>query len=432
MSTWIWALVLVAAVWATHWGAEQMGSPLKKLRRQWGLTEAAGAAFLALVTASPEVGINATSAVRGVSDIGLGNMLGSNIISIPLMITVAYLASRTAFSRSGGGREAGKDRDEQEGARDEGGNASQKEALQQKHERHRREHLLQLNQRSVTVLALPYLGILALVAALTLPAPWRGLQPIDGWIMIGAYLLYLTQAALRGRQEGEDVSWTKKEIGLAVAGALAVAGGAYFVVRATENIVTALGISEIVGGLFITSTMATAPEVFKTWSVVRGGQVTAGTTSVIADNAVTMTLGFLPLALVTVPVQDLRLYWVSLAFAALMPALYAAFVHWGSREHGFKRWQVLAFDAAYLAYVAVMLFWVLGVFGQGGNGQQGRQPSSQKAALESCVPPAFAETHRHHRSPPAPSTVLGTTRSPSRTYSAPASPRPDVYQQASA
>jgi cation:H+ antiporter len=76
-----------------------------------------------------------------------------------------------------------------------------------------------------------------------------------------------------------------------------------------------------------------------------------------------MTLGFLPLALVTLPVQDLRLYWVNLAFVALMPALYAAFIHWGSREHGFKRWQVLALDAAYLAYVAVMLFWVLNVFG---------------------------------------------------------------------
>jgi hypothetical protein len=33
-----------------------------------------------------------------------------------------------------------------------------------------------------------------------------------------------------------------------------------------------LALSEIIGGLFITSTMATAPEVFKTWSVVRGGR----------------------------------------------------------------------------------------------------------------------------------------------------------------
>lgn len=45
-----------------------------------------------------------------------------------------------------------------------------------------------------------------------------------------------------------------------------------------------------------------------------------------------------------------------------MPALYAAFVHWGSEEHGFKRWQVFAFDAAYLAYLVVMLVWVLNVF----------------------------------------------------------------------
>lgn len=40
----------------------------------------------------------------------------------------------------------------------------------------------------MTVHALPYPGIIALVAALTLPALWRGLQPGDGYIMLGASL----------------------------------------------------------------------------------------------------------------------------------------------------------------------------------------------------------------------------------------------------
>lgn len=31
------------------------------------------------------------SAVRGVSDIGLGVMFGSNIVAIPMMITVAFI-----------------------------------------------------------------------------------------------------------------------------------------------------------------------------------------------------------------------------------------------------------------------------------------------------------------------------------------------------
>lgn len=332
MSTWLWAGVLVVAAWAAHWGADQLLTPLKMLRKQWGLTASAGAAFLAIVTASPEVAVNITSAARGVSDIGLGNLLGSNIISIPLMVTIAYFASRKQFKTN------------------------------TKHQEHLDADLLALNKRSVSVLSLPYLGIIALVAVLTLPKAWRGLQPIDGWIMLGAYGAFLTHAIVKGRKKGEQVEWTQKKVGLSITGAFAIAAGAFFIVKATESIVSALSISEIVGGLFITGIMTTAPEVFKTWSVVKGGEVTAGTTSVIADNAITMTVAFFPLALVTTPVEDFQLYWANLAFVGLMPLLYSVFVHQSKHLHGFSKWQIFVFDAAYVAYLLIMAFFVLKLF----------------------------------------------------------------------
>lgn len=347
MSTWIWGLVLVGAVWLAHWGAEHLADPLKQLRRQWGLTQVAGGAFVGLAAASPEIGINATSAYRGVSDIGLGAMLGSNIVAIPLMVSVAYLATRKARLGAQDGADTSADGDNSEGS--------------EAHQQHRQQRLLRVKREAVSVLALPYLGILALVALLTLPAGWRGLQPIDGWIMLGAYLVFLAQAVVRGRREGQQVDWTKREIGLALAGLLALAVGAYFTVRSTEAIVSALGISRIVGGLFITGTMAAAPEVFATWSLARSGQVTSAITSVVADHAVTMTVAFLPLALVTVPIGDLLLYSVNLGFVALVGALYAGFIHRGAQEHGFSRWEVIALDSTYAIYVIVMLVGVLNV-----------------------------------------------------------------------
>ena len=57
----VWAAVLLAAVWAAHWGAERLSAPLKKLRKQWGFSVAAGGSFLGLAAASPEMGINVTS-----------------------------------------------------------------------------------------------------------------------------------------------------------------------------------------------------------------------------------------------------------------------------------------------------------------------------------------------------------------------------------
>ena len=335
MSTWIWAIVLIAAVWAAHWGAEHLAHPLKKLRKQWGFSVTAGGAFIGLAAASPEVGIGITSAFRGVADISLGASLSSNILAIPTMVTVAYLATRTARVKGKG----------------------------PEHERHRREHLLRVSKNAVRVQALPYLAILVVFAALTLPEPWRGLQPLDGWILLGMYVIYLAQALLRGQKEGEEVKWTRKEAWTAVGGIVVLALGAYLIVRATENIVSALGLSNIVGGLFITAPMAVLPEVFATWEVAKSGQITSAVTSVIGDHAVTMTIAFVPLALITLPIEDLQLFSVNLAFVFFVPVLYAAFIHWGAAEHGFKRWQVAALVGVYLVYVATMLFWVLSVFG---------------------------------------------------------------------
>ena len=98
----LWSSVLVASVWAAHWGSDRLADPLQKLRRQWGLSEAAGAAFVALATASPEVGTNTAAAVRGLSDIGLGNLLGSNIISVPAIVLVSDLASRSKERKKSG------------------------------------------------------------------------------------------------------------------------------------------------------------------------------------------------------------------------------------------------------------------------------------------------------------------------------------------
>ena len=216
MNVWIWGLVLIAAVWAAHGGAEHLAKPLKKVRKQKGFSVAAGGALVGLAAASPEIGINIASAIRGVGDIGLGTMFGSNAIAIPLMVITAYVATRHL----------------------------KKEKQDQNHELHKKEHLLKVDRTAVTVQAIPYLVIVAIVAILTVPGRWRGLQPIDGWIMLGVYIVYLVQALWRGKEKEEKVAWKKKEIFLALAGVAALALGAIFTVRATENIVSALAIVE--------------------------------------------------------------------------------------------------------------------------------------------------------------------------------------------
>lgn len=323
MPLFFWISILLASVWAAHWGSDRLANPLQKLRRQWGLSEAAGAAFVALATASPEIGTNTASAIRGFSDIGLGNLLGSNIISVPAIVAVSYFANRHHNRTS------------------------------------ERSPVLRVKPEALTVQAIPYIIIIALAALLTVPTPWRGLQPIDGWIMLAAYLIYLAQAILRERQRGQKVRWQKEGIISAILGVLVLAVGAYFIVTATEKIVSILGISQLIGGLFITSTLSITPEAFATWKVAHSGQITAATTSVIADNTATMTLALFPLALVSIPIQNISLFTVNLAFVALLAIAYAAFIQWGKQQYSFEVWQVVSLLGIYLVYLGVMVFSVL-------------------------------------------------------------------------
>ena len=345
MDLMLWSLLLLGAVAAAHWGADQLSLPLQKLRRQWGFSEAAGAALVALATASPEIGTNAVSAAKGLSDIGLGNLLGSNIISVPAIVTVAYLASQTASAN-----------EHQEPLADTATDSKQNPS-------HLRRvdswTALRVKPEALTLQAIPYLGIVALAAVLTIPPPWRGLQPIDGWIMLAAYGLYVAQAFLREREATKAVRWNRSQIYRGLGGALALALGAYCVVTATENIVSILGIPQLIGGLFITSTLSIAPEVFTTWSVARSGQMTSATTSVIADNAATMTLAFFPLAIVGIEVKDSLLFIVNFAFMALLGVVYAAMILWGREKNSFELWEVGLLLGIYGVYVVVLIFGVL-------------------------------------------------------------------------
>ncbi|MDY7002989.1 MAG: sodium:calcium exchanger [Cyanobacteriota bacterium] len=325
MNLLFWILILLGSIWAAHWGSDKLAEPLNKLRQQWGLTEAAGAAFVALATASPEIGTNTASAIQGLSDIGLGNLLGSNIVSVPAIVTVAYFAA-------------------QKNSQNKPDKFSQP---------------LKIKLEALTVQTIPYLLIIGLAALLTIPKPWRGLQPIDGWLMLVAYFIYLAQAIIRNQQKGTKVNWKTEEIIVAIAGILALIIGAYFTVTATEKIVSILGIAQLVGGLFITSTLSIVPEVFATWSVAKSGQFTAATTSVIADNTATMTLAFFPLALVSLPVEDIKLYSVNLFFVALLGVFYSLFIYFGKPKYSFSFKEVLVLNSIYIIYLLVMIFGVL-------------------------------------------------------------------------
>ncbi|WP_286968236.1 MULTISPECIES: hypothetical protein [Arsenicicoccus] len=328
---WLWIPGLAIAAFVARWGAEQLAAPLKAVRMRYGFTGAAGGPLVALGSASPDVGITTVSAITGTASIGLGSMLGSTVVSIPITVAVAYAAAR---------------RNRSQGSRPTDGNGE-----------------LRVQRDAVFVDALPYLAIVVLFAVLVLPPPWRGLQLIDGVIAVGAYVIFLVQALLRGRGgERGQVSWSTKKTLLAVAGVLALALGAYLLVIGTRQVGNALGLQPIVSGLFITAFMTALPQIFTTWSVVRTGQVTSGVTSVFADHTMTFTLAVLPLAIVGVPIGNYLLVVVVMGFVALMPLLFSVLALRRRRDdqQALHLSDVLTLAAAVLAYIGAAAFILFG------------------------------------------------------------------------
>ena len=326
--TWLWGVALVVAAFAAHWGAEQLSAPLKAVRQKYGLAAAAGGVLVALASASSDIAVNTVSAIQGVGQIGLGNLLGSNVVSIPFVVTAAYVASRK--------RQLGDGQDGPAGDR---------------HARDVEQGFMRIESGSVKVVALPYLALVLLFAVLTAVPAWRGLQLIDGILLVVGYLLFLGQAVLRGRGQGQPVQWSGKQTALAVAGLVVLAIGSVVIVTATQRIATAFGLQPLVAGLFLTATLTALPAAFTTWAVTRSGQVTSGVSSPFGDNTVALTLGALPLAIVGLPVQNYPLYLTVLVFVALMPAVYAALVHRG-QQHGLQGKQVLVLLALLVGYAA--------------------------------------------------------------------------------
>ncbi|HEX2116188.1 MAG TPA: hypothetical protein VHM01_17425 [Alphaproteobacteria bacterium] len=330
----IWLAVLLAGIAAIQWGAQRLTGLLDVLRVRFGLAETACGALLALGTASPEISINIAAVAFGWPGIGLGTALGSNVPALPLMLSIGYLSMRWHAARN---RRRGKPPPIPFGTGDPA---------------------LQLKSYSVFVQALPYLGMVAFVALLTLPPPWAGLQTIDGVLLLIAAGAYMAQALFRRRGEPDPRRKIKRHVLIALVGIAIIGAGAVAAVQATNVIGDSLGISPVVAGLFITGLLCALPESIAAWPLAHDGRATTTASTTIADGTLSISLAFVPLALSGTPIGDVALYTVNLVAIFALVSLYV-FINRRKPSGYATGWEVALMDMVYLAYLAAVLFLLL-------------------------------------------------------------------------
>jgi len=315
-----WFVLLFAATLSMYIGAEWFVSILTKLRIRWGITAAFAGTVIAIASTSPEIIMNVTAASLDLGDIGLGNVLGSNILNIPILVLVAFLASR-----------------------------------------YYHHDTLPADRETVLFHAVPYLGMIGLLAFITLtPGPMEGFQPYDALILLAAYILYTTSAIKKGKGKGKLIHIPKKIVYRGLIGFFILALGAYLAIVASEGLAEEFfGNSKtglLLTGLFIAAMASSLPEALASWHAVKTKESIAALTSVIDDNIISITLAIIPLTLVLTSIVNFELYILSLVFVMITALEYTVFAYTG---YHICLSEVVVLTGTYIVYIIIVLYYFL-------------------------------------------------------------------------
>jgi cation:H+ antiporter len=328
----LWIVVLLAGVYAMQWGATRAVTVLDGLRKHYGLHAAAGGAFMGLATATPEFSVNVASVAFKWPDLGLGAALGSNVPALPFAFLLSWAAVR--FRPKPRHDPAPGEVDPETGVGPPPG-----------HTRPR------IAPDAAAVQAWPYLLIVLLLAGLTLPPPWEGLQPIDGAILGAAWLAYMVHAVLRHRREERQPMSRGVARNLLLA-APAIGLGAVLAVTGAQRIGQAFEVPDLVSGVFLIGLLCALPESIAAWKLGREAETTFAVSGAMGDGIASLTLALLPPAIIGASVGDRPLYLLNLGFLACVLVVFLLLndKRWGEKMGGAK---VAVFGGGYLVYLGL-------------------------------------------------------------------------------
>ncbi len=226
MSTYLPYLFLVVGFVLLIKGADLLVSGGASLGRRMGVSDLViGLTVVAFGTSSPELFVNLTASARGSTDIAIGNVLGSNIANIFLILGVASMVYPLGVGKGTVWKEI-----------------------------------------PLSLLAACLLGVLANDQWID-RAGASALTRIDGMVLIAFFIVFLYySASIAGKVEGMQeevpakVMGTVQSILYVLLGLAALALGGDWIVRGAVHTATSLGMSESLVGLTIVAVGTSLPE----------------------------------------------------------------------------------------------------------------------------------------------------------------------------
>lgn len=308
------ALMLIAGLALLLVGAEVLIRGASRLALATGLSPlVVGLTVVAFGTSTPELAISLDAALRGSPDIAVGNVVGSNIANVLLILGLSAMVAPLIVAR-------------------------------------------QLIRLDVPVMVLVS-GLVLFLAMDGRLARWEGL------LLAGLGVLYTVALIRIGRRDGASLgdevddtppgAWWLNALLILVGLALLILG-ARWLVEAAVTIATGLGVSELIIGLTVVAVGTSMPEIATSILATLRGQREIAVGNVIGSNVFNLlvvlgaTAAFSPAG---VGVSDAAIRFDLPVMTAVAIACLPIFF----TGHCIRRWEGVLFLGYYVAYTAYLL-----------------------------------------------------------------------------
>ncbi len=276
-----------------------------------------GLTIVAFGTSSPELAVNIMASVRGTTALTLGNIIGSNIFNILVILGIA--ATITALRVS----------------------------------------------KNTTWIEVP-LALLAAVAVAVLAndqlIDGRGyseISRIDGIILIFFFIIFLVYnfhlvAANAGNNEAAAKKYTTPvSVAFFVAGLAMLVGGAHLIVESAVSLARGAGISERVIGLTVVAVGTSLPELAASVAAAIKRNVDIAIGNVVGSNIFNIFF-ILGVSAVIAPVTLAPGAMADLIVSIIASLLLFLFIFTG-KGRGIERWEGVVLVTVYAAYVSLLV-----------------------------------------------------------------------------
>ncbi len=222
-------------------GADWFVDGASGLARKLGIPQLViGLTIVAMGTSLPEAAVSISAALRGNAEITIGNIVGSNILNILIILGVTALIATLKVADSTV-----------------------------------RYEIPFMIVATFVLLWLGYTGG---------QVTW--LEGVILWVLFLLYLRYLYMMAKKGKEEEREAEQlsTAKIIGLILAGVVMIVAGSNFAVEGASNLAKALGISQRFIGLTIVALGTSLPELVTSVSAARKHNADIAIGNIVGSN----------------------------------------------------------------------------------------------------------------------------------------------------